>query len=320
MSKKNFIGIDLFSGAGGMSVGAMAAGIKIKVAVEIDKYAAVTYKANHPNTLLLNEDIRKVEINGLCKTGKDDIKILFGGPPCQGFSTAGKRQVSDPRNDLFVHYARLIDELRPKVFIMENVSGMIKGTMKGKFLEILQTLKSMPYEVKAKLMNAKYYGVPQSRERMIFIGVRKDLKKVPVFPVPNPKTISVRDALKVEGYQEYRHNYSKGEVSFKKTSFNKPSLTITKTIPSHYHRGQFDKKLMQTMQTMQTITKTPSARFVMNGVERLPTIEEVLILCSFPSDWKMTGSFVQKWARLGNAVMPKFMQAIAETIKKSILQ
>lgn len=98
MSKFNFIGIDLFSGAGGMSIGAMSAGIQVKVAVEIDRYAAVTYQANHPEVLMLNEDVRNVKINGSLKVGKNDIKILFGGPPCQGFSTSNQK-TRNKKND-----------------------------------------------------------------------------------------------------------------------------------------------------------------------------------------------------------------------------
>ncbi len=86
MSKKKIIGIDLFSGAGGMSEGALSAGVDVKIAIEIDKYAAITYKANHPNTILLNEDVRKVKLNKYLQACKNEIKILFGGPPCQGFS------------------------------------------------------------------------------------------------------------------------------------------------------------------------------------------------------------------------------------------
>lgn len=314
--------ISTFAGTGGSSLGYKWAGFHELLAIDWEEHAVECFKANFPEVPVWHKDITKVtstEILDFCKLKPSELDVFDGSPPCQGFSTAGKRQVTDPRNDLFMHYCRLIQELQPKVFVMENVSEMAKGTMKGKFLEILRTLKSMNYEVKCKQMNAMYYGVPQSRQRLIFIGVRKDLNKTPQFPIPSNKVISVKEALKVNGYQEYRHNYSKGKVSFSKVSFSKPSLTITKTIPVKFHRGQFDKKHMNTMNTMNTITKTPSARFVFDGYERLPTIEEVLILCSFPTDWKMEGSFNQKWARLGNAVMPKFMEAIAKTIKNEIL-
>lgn len=311
--------ISTFAGTGGSSLGYKWAGFHELLAIDWEAHAVECFKLNFPEVPVWHRDITKVtgqEILDFCKIKQGELDVFDGSPPCQGFSTAGKREVNDSRNDLFKHYCRLVSELKPKVFVMENVSGMAKGKMKGKFLEILKELKSLGYNVKCKQMNAMYYGVPQSRQRLIFIGVRKDLNKEPQFPIPSNKVISVKEALKVEGYQEYRHNYSKGKCSFSKCSFSKPSLTITKTIPSAFHRGQFDKKHMN---TMNTITKTASARFVFDGYERLPTLEELLILCSFPTDWKMNGSFNQQWARLGNAVMPKFMQAIAENIKTNIL-
>ena len=205
---------------------------------------------------------------------------------CQGFSTAGKRQVFDDRNDLFKEYVRLIEGLKPKVFVMENVSGMIKGTMKGKFKEILLTLKALPYQVKCKLMNAKYYQVPQSRERLIFIGVRNDLGIEPSFPVPGKKLISLKqicpDALA-----------SKSQQINSWTSSKKPIITIQKS--------SFLKKIIK----------------IKNG-EREPSLDELKIFGTFPKEF----NFINKssaWNRIGNSVSPKFMQAIAENIKINIL-
>jgi DNA (cytosine-5)-methyltransferase 1 len=113
-----------------------------------------------------------LKITGL-QPGKLDV--LDGSPPCQGFSTAGKRKMDDGRNQLFREYVRLLQGLKPKVFVMENVSGMVKGKMKLIFAEIMRELKASGYHVSARLMNSMYFGVPQSRERMIFIGVREDL-------------------------------------------------------------------------------------------------------------------------------------------------
>ena len=104
-----------------------------------------------------------------------ELDVLDGSPPCQGFSTAGKRKMDDGRNQLFREYVRLLQGLQPKVLVMENVSGMVKGKMKLIFAEIMRELKASGYHVEARLMNAMYFGVPRSRERMIFIGVREDL-------------------------------------------------------------------------------------------------------------------------------------------------
>lgn len=285
--------ISTFAGTGGSSLGYHWAGFKELLAIDFDAHVVECFKLNFPDVPVWHKSVTEItgkEIIDFCGIKWGELDVFDGSPPCQGFSTAGKREVRDPRNDLFMHYCRLIDELGPKVFVMENVTGMAKGKMKGRFIEIMQTLKSMNYQVKCKQMNSMYYGVPQARERVIFIGVRKDLNKIPVYPAPSKKIISVKQAIGRDGYIEYRHNYSKGSVSFSKSWFSKPCLTITKTgMGWSVHPKQF-------------------------------SIQELCILCSFPFDWKFKGSYRDAWARLGNAVMPKFMQAIAETIKNDILE
>jgi DNA (cytosine-5)-methyltransferase 1 len=319
--------ISLFAGCGGSSLGYKWAGFKELLAIEWDSNAVETFKLNFPEIPVWQRDIKTVqakEIREFLNIGIGELDLLDGSPPCQGFSTAGKRIVSDARNDLFQEYARLVNDLQPKVFVMENVSGMIKGKMKGKFIEIMQVLKSMNYNVKAKLMNAMYYNVPQSRQRMIFIGVRKDLNIEPSFPLQNNKVITVKEALNNvineqweldwtnhiknsviysrickmkcgENYQKYSPHGSGFTLS--RNYLNKPSCTITKTV---YHSASSDGTLHPTENRKHTIT-------------------EIKRLSSFPDYYITTGTFQEQWARIGNAVMPKFMQAIAENIKENIL-
>jgi DNA (cytosine-5)-methyltransferase 1 len=158
---------------------------------------------------LSTEDIRKVrpeailEATGL-KVG--ELDAMEGSPPCASFSTAGKREkhwgkakkYSDTVqrvDDLFFEYVRLLRGLQPKVFVAENVSGLVKGVAKGYFLEILGKLKACGYRVGCRVLDAQWLGVPQARQRTIFIGVREDLGKDPVFPKPLPYRYSLRDAL-----------------------------------------------------------------------------------------------------------------------------
>jgi DNA (cytosine-5)-methyltransferase 1 len=148
--------------------------------VEWDENAVETYRLNHHGTPVLHRDIAKVtaqELLDLTGLQPRELDIFDGSPPCQGFSTAGKRQIDDPRNSLFKEYVRLLRGLQPKVFVMENVSGMVKGNMKHVFAIAMRELKASGYQVKCQLMNAMYFGVPQSRQRVIFIGVRNDLVK-----------------------------------------------------------------------------------------------------------------------------------------------
>ena len=282
--------ISTFAGCGGSSLGYKWAGFDELLAVEWENNAVQTFKLNFPGVPVWQKDIREIsgkEILEFTGLKQDELDVLDGSPPCQGFSTAkGKRNVSDDRNDLTYDFIRLIEELQPKVFVMENVSGMVKGTMKGKFKQIMKALKSTGYNVKCKLMNSMYYEVPQSRQRLIWIGAKeKDIK----YPEPINKIISIKDVLNKDGYIEYRHSFSKGKVNFKKSYFNKPCLTITKSgVGWNIQPESF-------------------------------SIDDLKKLSSFPLEFRFTGSFNEQWSRIGNAVMPKFMEHIAKTIKDEIL-
>jgi DNA (cytosine-5)-methyltransferase 1 len=202
--------ISTFSGCGGSSTGYRMAGFKVLWASEFIEAARDSYQANmDPATILDARDIRLVRPEDILEaTGlkRGELDLFDGSPPCSSFSTAGKRQAgwgeekaySDSKqrtDDLFFEYARILEGLQPKTFIAENVSGLIKGTAKGYFLEILAALKSCGYRVEARLLNAQWLGVPQTRQRLIFAGVRDDLGINPAFPKPLPYSYSVRDAL-----------------------------------------------------------------------------------------------------------------------------
>lgn len=201
--------ISTFSGCGGSSLGYKMAGFKVLWANEFIPAAQDVYRRNHPNTILDTRDIRQIQAADILEaTGlkAGELDVFDGSPPCASFSTAGKRekgwgkvkQYSDTKqrvDDLFFEYARLLRDLQPKVFVAENVSGLIKGTAKGYFLEILAALKACGYNVAAKVLDAQWLGVPQMRQRLIFIGVRNDLGIAPAHPKPLAYRYSVRDAL-----------------------------------------------------------------------------------------------------------------------------
>jgi len=168
--------ISLFSGAGGMDVGFKAAGFEIVAANEMDKHACDTFRANHPETVLLEGDI------DLCRTELHAFKgvdVVFGGPPCQGFSVAGKMDPDDPRSKLIFSFCAVIEELQPKAFVMENVKAL--GSL-SKFEEVRTALISRfqkaGYSVTIHILNAKDFGVPQSRERVFFLGVKNSFKPI----------------------------------------------------------------------------------------------------------------------------------------------
>jgi DNA (cytosine-5)-methyltransferase 1 len=174
--------VSLFAGCGGSSLGFSMAGYRELFAVEWDKHAVRTFRENFPGVVLHEGDITKLsddEALRLAGVQLGEVDVLQGSPPCQGFSTAGKRDMTDPRSQFYLDYVRFLQAFRPKAFVMENVSGLVKGKMKLIFTDILKVLKACGYQVRVKLMNAMYFQVPQSRERLIFIGVRDDLVGAP---------------------------------------------------------------------------------------------------------------------------------------------
>ena len=208
-----YYAISTFSGCGGSSLGYKMAGFKMLWANEFIPAAQDTYRANHKSTILDTRDIRKVQVSEILESIKmqpGELDLFDGSPPCASFSTAGKREAgwgkvkdySDTKqrtDDLFFEFTRLVSGVKPKTFVAENVSGLVKGTAKGYFLEILAALKDCGYLVTAKLLDAQWLGVPQMRQRIIFVGVRNDLVAKfgvkPAHPEPLPYYYSVRDAL-----------------------------------------------------------------------------------------------------------------------------
>jgi len=306
--------ISLFAGTGGSSLGYRWAGFRELLAVDFDSHAVECFKLNFPDVPIWQRsvvDITGKEILDFCGLKPGELDVLDGSPPCQGFSTAGKREVTDPRNDLFKHYVRLIEEVRPKVFVMENVSGMAKGTMKGRFIEIMKALKATGYSVKAKQMNAANYGVPQSRERIIFIGMEN--KKEPTYPAGSKKILTVRDAfLNIKNVGE--RVTPSGEVA-KLIPMIKQGESASKYHPKGHYFGVARLSYNRPSRTIIKSANLLLHQFENKGI----SINEAKALCSFPEDWVLTGTYEQAWNRLGNAVMPKFMQAIAEHIKKELL-
>lgn len=314
--------ISTFAGTGGSSLGYHMAGFQELLAVDFDEHAVECFKANFPEVPVWHAsvtDIQAEDILRFCKIEKGQLDVFDGSPPCQGFSTAGKREVTDERNDLFLHYCRLLDGLQPKVFVMENVTGMIKGKMKGKFFEILGKLKSFNYEVKCKQLNSMYYGVPQSRQRLFFIGVRKDIGLLPEFPTPNAKVITASEAI-----AHIQNNLGDTHELTDKYGQLWPKIPPGKNA-AHVLNGKGFNNCYKVHpgKPFPTLPKTQGKRGFATMVHwaepRSISINEAKAACSFPQDWILTGKYEEQWARLGNAVMPLQMKAIAETIKEKIL-
>lgn len=320
-----------FAGGGGSSLGYRMAGFKVLYANEFVPEARETYKANaSESTYLDGRDIRKVSAEDILeKIGKKkgELDVFDGSPPCASFSMAGAREkhwgkvkqysgTTQQTDNLFEEYLRLVEGINPKVFIAENVQGLIIGKAKGYFNEILRKGKSLGYNTSASVIDASWLGVPQSRKRVIFCGVREDVGK-PSFPAPFKFRYSIKNALEdtknlgrpepetsMKGYAVYREaiKLKQGERSKKYFQLYRPRINDpASTICAGHGLG--------------------GVASIFHPVDlRKFSIAEVKRLCSFPDDFKLCGTYKQQYERLGRAVPPLMMKAIAENIANKILK
>lgn len=296
--------ISTFAGCGGSSLGYSMAGFRELLAVEWEQNAVDTFRLNFPDVPVYHGDIAALSVDEcLSLTGLQpgELDVFDGSPPCQGFSTAGKRNLDDPRNQLFREYVRLLRGLRPKVFVMENVSGMVKGKMKLVFAEILRELKACGYRVSARLLNAMYFNVPQSRQRMIFIGVREDLGIEPSHPVAQGRPFGVGELMRLDGDEVPEKSARRILASGRSRPLDpsQPSPTIQKRDAGLQNDGLYWR--------------------VNGGLVEVSPVERKLF-ASFPPPFQFVGDKRNVAARIGNTVPPLFMRAIAAHIDTSILQ
>jgi DNA (cytosine-5)-methyltransferase 1 len=292
------------------------AGYRELLAIEWDAKAVETFRLNFPGVPVYQGDIAALSVEeclSLAGIVQGELDVLDGSPPCQGFSISGKRKMSDDRNQLYHEFTRLLVGLQPRVFLMENVSGMVKGKMRLIFVDILHELQACGYQVSARLLNAKYFGVPQSRQRIIFIGVRNGLTSRPSHPRPTHRTISVREAW--EGLQNIQDDLLAATIDPKSVA-----AKIARSLrPGQRHQGDKYFNLVRAPWDAPCPTVTRSDGYsisragLMHPTEiRRPTIVELKRVGSFPDEWQMAaGTFGDHWAGIGNSVPPLFMRAIA---------
>lgn len=193
------IAIDLFAGCGGLSLGFEQAGFDIAAAVEIDPIHAAVHEYNFPYSKTICADIKNItgaDIRKMAGIGDRDVDIVFGGAPCQGFSMIGKRALDDPRNQLIGHYLRIVNDIRPKFCVLENVKGLTVGAHKQFLAELIEELGNINYNVLMpyRVLNAAEYGVPQNRERLFLVAARHD-QTLPTYPEANKKRVTIQDAI-----------------------------------------------------------------------------------------------------------------------------
>jgi DNA (cytosine-5)-methyltransferase 1 len=315
--KKELNIIDLFCGAGGLSEGFREAGFTSILGIDHDKSALETFSHNHKGAeticenieIITKEDIKK-KING------KKIHVVIGGPPCQGFSMAGRRNPDDPRNKLVQHFLRVVRDFKPEFFVIENVQGFKTMTdNRGKLvMEIVKELsKESKYHIQPFFLNSKDYGVPQKRKRMFLIGSKK---KNINFNIEKNKEVTV------------------GEVIFQKNKIPKSYFYSQKLINGFLRRAKRNKELKRgfgwQFLDMNDQSYTISARYYKDGCEALVkyddsfregsirklTERECARIQSFPDSYNFIGGKVNTYKQIGNAVPPKMAKAVAKSIKK----
>jgi DNA (cytosine-5)-methyltransferase 1 len=319
-----------FSGGGGSCLGFEMAGYNILSASEFVEEARNTYSLNHHGTPIDGRDIRQVTAKDVFElAGTDEIDVMEGSPPCAAFSTAGKREsgwgkvnsYSDTEqrsDDLFLEFARLLADIQPKVFVAENVKGLVMGSAKGYFKLILERLRRCGYQVEARVIDASYVGVPQARQRLIFVGTRNDLNMQPIFPKPLPYRYNLSEVI---GSEPSNIDEETGkEISFERYAIYNEWLKL--------RNGESSEKYFQLVRPYKnkpvpTLTagggNIGSASITHPDYPRKFNLNELRLLSGFPADFQLTGTFEQRYERIGRAVPPLMMKSIAEAIHKGIL-
>lgn len=329
--------VSTFSGCGGACLGFEMAGFEVAWANEFVEEARNTYRDNHPGVILDGRDIREIHASDiLAATGLEpgEIDVLEGSPPCASFSTAGSREKGWGRvksysdtvqrsDDLFFEFARILGELQPRTFTAENVSGLVKGKAIGYFKQILVALRSEGYAVDAKVLDASWLGVPQARQRLIFVGVRNDLVDRyglrPAHPKPFTYRYPIRDVLELE--KPATHDPETGQdIRLDRYAI---AAEWDKIRPGQSSERYFQLVRPALGEPVGTITATGGgigAASVTHPTQRRKfTLEELRALSSFPADFVLTGTYAQRWERIGRSVPPFMARAIAETIRDEIL-
>lgn len=320
--------IDLFAGAGGMSLGFDEAGFENILAVEYDKCFAETYSFNFPKHNLKVADIKSIGNEEIKKLiGNNKIDVIIGGPPCQGFSIAGKigrTFIDDERNQLFKEFVRFVEVIKPKIFIMENVAAL-KTHNKGKTIkEIVKEFEKVGYTVKYDVLNAVNYGVPQQRRRIFVVGTLNKKNKFN-FPKKGTKQITISEALKGlpklesgENSEIPNHNaMNHSKQMLEKMSYVKDGGNRN-DIPEDIRPKSGDiRKYIRYNSSEPSICITGDMRKVFHfNQNRALTGRELARIQTFPDSFIFKGTAGKVQQQIGNAVPPKLAFQIANSVKE----
>lgn len=348
--------IDLFCGCGGFSKGFEQAGFNVRLGIDIWQDAVTTYKENFPNAATIVGDISGLTGEDLLSAAgitADEVDVIIGGPPCQGFSLSGKRMLDDPRNVLYKSFVRMVATIQPKAFVMENVPGLVRlfnGQVKE---QVIEDFTNIGYKVKMNQLTACDFGVPQARIRVFFVGI--NTKKVEnsdyIFPEPthgNGKKpyITCKDALSdldfigdtrllaeeaeyelpaTNEYQKFMRKNANILLNHVTTIHTEKTRNIIAMVPDGGNYKDLPQELWSTRKVHIAWTRMDSSRpcFTIDTghnhhfhyrANRVPTVRESARIQSFPDDFRFIGIKTSQLKQVGNAVPPLLAQAVAKSV------
>jgi len=313
--------VDLFSGAGGMSVGFRSAGLEKILSIEINPFASATLRRNFPESLHFERPIEEVSNDELLSAiGAREVDVVCGGPPCQGFSVAGRRMADDPRNRLFIEFCRIVELLKPKYFVMENVPGLLTMQKGAVYRAILERMAEIGYpDASVRILEAAEHGAPQLRSRVIIIGNRLGRKNPypkPTFHKETYRTIddAIDDLADHPRDPVINHEWTAHSAAYEQRIAQVPpggSLYAT-------FRDAF-KRQYSGVPSM-TAKENHGGTHIHHTKNRVLSARELARLQTFPDDLYFEGGMKKAYWQIGNAVPCVMAEAIARAIASDIRQ
>ena len=336
--------IDLFCGAGGLSYGFEKAGVNILLGIDNDAMALKVFEKNHKDAKSICGDITQLHYNDIKELiGDTTIDLIIGGPPCQGMSLSGPRKFDDPRNKLYLSYIRFVQEIKPKAFVIENVPGLVslfKGQIKN---SIIERLTNLGYKVGYRILCAADYGVPQSRKRVVFVGLKKEffdfdrikeedmvtcemaLSDLPPLIDSLGEDPAEYETLPQNKYQKLMRKNSVQVRNHIAAAHSEKVRNIIALVPDGGNYKDLPDEYRNTRNFHVAWTRFRSdkpAPTIDTGhrhhfhykYNRVPTVRECARLQSFPDDFIFEGNKTQQFRQVGNAVPPIMAKAIAEAL------
>lgn len=350
--QREYTAIDLFAGAGGTTLGLRQAGFRVKIAVDVDPYKANTLRLNHTKTKVLGiegtiGDVRSMKGKDLlrsCGIRKGKLDLLVGCPPCQGFSLQGNRDPNDSRNTLYLEFVRLIEEMNPKAIVFENVTGITSFQNGDVFSDVKESIEDLDYNVITWTLDAKLYGIPQSRKRVFLIGMRVDelprkpnkrrrivnvwesiadlpIRKItndarfPSIPIPYRSPPRSRYAELLRGSRSAVKNC---EITCHARSLldRIRLLKWDERDEDTWHRRLNPKEPAPTI-TAGSRTRT-ACRPIHPYADRVLTVREGARIASFPDWYRLPSHKAEAWSQIGNCVPPLLAKKVFNQVRKCL--